>query len=243
MPGVPHSTSEWQGKRMQNWLKNVLIAGFLAITTTQAAEPQTAAAPTSAPSHAHGVHGMLLFGEPGRVFASHLPLYRHPHDWQVVLELQPLGTEAQQLTDTLLATGGLLTLEPERFDLWRLKPGASEPLGQFQATLYRDHFERGGEKLQAFDWQVKRIWWFEPVRVGPEASGHHYFAIATENGGQTGWLLHKVERRPDVDQILRIKTTTALTGLVSTGQLLTGSSTDARFQVEQLIWQDGDDLQ
>ncbi len=228
---------------MQNWLKNVLVAGFLAISAARAAEPQTVVPASAAPSHAHGVHGMVLFGEPGRVFASHLPLYRHPHDWQVVLELTPAGTEAQQLVDRLLAEGGLATIEPERFDIWRLKPGASEPLRQFNATLYREHFERGGEKLREVDWQVKRVWWFEPVRVGPEASGRHYFAIATENDGQTGWLLHKVERQPDVDQILRIKTTTALTGLVSTEQLLTGSSTDTRFQVEQLIWQDGDDLQ
>ena len=224
---------------MKNWLKNILVAGFLAVSGPLAAEPQN----TEAPSHAHGVHGMILFGEPGRAFASHLPLYRHPHDWQVVLELAPADEPGQQQVNALLAAGGLLTLEPERFDLWRLKPGASAPLSQFQATLYRDHFERGGEKLQSLNWQVKRVWWFEPVRVDTETSTHRYFVIGGDSAGQTGWLLHKVERRPDVDQILRIKTNTGFTGLVSSERLLTGSSADARFQVEQVLWQDSDDLQ
>lgn len=238
---------------MQNWLKIVLVAGFLATFAARATEPQTVAPATAVattmaatkPSHAHGVHGMVLFGEPGRVFASHLPLYRHPHDWHVVLELQPAGTEAQQLTDRLLAEGGLLTIEPERFNLWRLKPGANEPLNQFKAVLYREHFERGGEKLREVAWQVKRVWWFEPVQVSTEAnaSGHRYFAIAGEQAGQTGWLLHKVERRPDVDQILRIKTAAPLTGLITAEQLLTVGSTDARFRIEQVLWQDRDDLQ
>lgn len=239
MPGVFHSTGECGRKQVKNWLKNALFAGFFAASCGQAAELDA----TPALSHAHGVHGMVLFGEPGRVFASHLPLYRHPHDWQVVLELAPADEPGQQQVNALLAAGGLLTLEPERFDLWRLKPGASAPLSQFQATLYRDHFERGGEKLQNLSWQVNRVWWFEPVRVDNEASAHHYFVIASDGAGQTGWLLHKVERRPDVDQILRIKTATGLTGLVSSEQLLTSRSTDARFQVEQVLWQDSDDLQ
>ena len=232
---------------MQNWLKNVLLAGFLAISAAPAAELQTGAPVTAAAatkhSHAHGVHGMLLFGEPGRVFASHLPLYRHPHDWQVVLELQPVGTEAQQLTDRLLAAGGLLTLEPERFDLWRLKPGASEPLRQFKAALYREHFERGGEKLREIDWQVKRVWQFAPVRIDAATSDHHYYVIGLDAGRQSGWLLHQVERRPDTDQILRISAKTDLPARLRVEQLLGKDSVDTGFRVEQVVWQDSDDLQ
>jgi hypothetical protein len=243
MPGVPHSTSEWQGKRMQNWLKNVLVAGFLAISAARAAEPQVPPPTTTAPSHAHGVHGMILFGEPGRVFASHLPLYRHPHDWQVVLELQPVGTDAQRLADQLLAEGGLLTIEPERFDLWRLKPGASEPLRQFKAVLYRDHFERGGDKLRELAWQVKRVWQFAPVGVSAAAQGHHYYVIGLDDCRQTGWLLHQVERRPDTDQVLRISANTALPARIQVEQLLGKDSVNAGFRVDQVVWQDSDDLQ
>lgn len=235
---------------MQNWLKTALIWAAMAIpgahlaaeSTPPPTPPPTPASTTTA-SHAHGVHGMVLFGEPGRVFASHLPLYRHPHDWQVVLELQPVSDAGQKLTNALLEQGGLLTLEPERFDLWRLKPGASDPLTRFSAMLYRDHFERGGEQVQAFDWLVKRTWIFEPVHVKPHAAGHRYLPVGADRANQTGWLLHQVERRPDTDQIIRIHTVHALTDAVQVEDLLSASSTDTRFQIKQLLWQDRDDLQ
>lgn len=216
------------------WLKTVRIGLLLALSAAA-----TAAEPV--PAHAHGIHGMLLFGEPGRIFASHLPLYRHPHDWQVVLELAP-GTEtARVLAGELLTDGNLLTLEPEHFDLLRLRPDARAPLRQFRAGLYLGHFERGGSKLDSFDWRVKRIWWFEPVNASATASGQRYLVIGDGPGKQ--WLLHRVERRPDVDQILQIETTTALSGLLNTPALLGNDSRESRFRVTATVWQDHDDLQ
>lgn len=222
---------------MQHWLKNVLFAGFFAAFTGQAAEPEAA----PAPSHAHGVHGMVLFGEPGRIFASHLPLYRHPHDWQVVLELEP-GTEtAKVLTSELLANGSLLTLEPERFDLFQLRTGAREPLRQFRAALYLGHFERGGSNLDTFTWRIKRTWWFKPVKTDVVGSGQRYLVIGDGPGKQ--WLLHRVERRPDVDQILQIESSVALAGVLHSPTLLASDSSERRFRVTATVWQDHDDLQ
>ena len=221
---------------MQNWLKTVLIGVLLGFGGNgQASE----SAPVTV--QAHGVHGMLLFGEPGRVFASHLPLYRHPHDWQVVLELEPTSEAAKKRTDELLAKQNLLTLEPEHFDLLRLHPGATNPLQQFKAALYAGHFERGGNKQDDVDWRVKRSWWFEPVQVRTDTVGQHYFVIGTGPGKQ--WLLHQVERRPDVDQILAIVSTTALTGMLNSAILLNNGSVDAHFRVSATVWQDADDLQ
>lgn len=249
MPGVFHSTGECGRKQVKNWLKNALFAGFFAVSCGQAAEPEA----TPTPSHAHGVHGMVLFGEPGRVFASHLPLYRHPHDWQVVLELAPADEPGQQQVNALLAAGGLLTLEPERFDLWRLKPGASDPMNQFKAALYRGHFERGGKKLDEIVWQVKRTLVFEPVRIAfsPDA-GHRYFQIGVEGDGHGGrfWLLHKVERVPDTDQVVEICTAEAPEpGLFKSASLLAPSREDLAncaanplWRV-RILWQDSDDLQ
>lgn len=248
MPGVFHSTGECGRKQVKNWLKNALFAGFFAAFAGQAAEPEAA----PAPSHAHGVHGMVLFGEPGRVFASHLPLYRHPHDWQVVLELTPVRESASQQVDTLLAAGDLLTLEPERFDLWRLKPGASDPLQQFQARLYRGHFERGGEAIEVGDWQVKKTWVFEQVRIRPDVTpGHRYFRIGNYGMGENArlWLVHKIERVPDTDQIAEACFgTDVIAELYRSAELLkphrvSFGCNETPFHRVRILWEDREDLQ
>ncbi|NQD37387.1 hypothetical protein HPT27_10130 [Permianibacter sp. IMCC34836] len=219
---------------MKNWLKTVLASPLIGLVAmAQAADV--------GPAHAHGVHGMLLFGEPGQVFASHLPLYRPPHDWQVVLELEPVTEAARKQTEQLLSTDTLLSLEPERFDLLRLRPGATDPLTQFRAALYLGHFESGGSKLADIDWRVKRTWLFEPVRVNVAADAQHYAVLSAGPGRQ--WLLHRVERRPDFDQILRIESQAPLPAELSLPQLLGQDSVDSRFRVSRIIWQDTDDLQ
>lgn len=237
---------------MQNWLKTVLMLGLLAAPAVMLSAESTTPA-IARPAHAHGVHGMVLFGEPGRIFASHLPLYRHPHNWQVVLELEPVDEAGQKLTNTLLEHGGLFTLEPERFDLWRLKPDAREPLKRFSAVLYRDHFERGGERLQALEWQVKRTWVFEAIHIEfPPEAGHRYYQIGREERDKKAkfWLLHKVERVPDTDQIVEICTSEHREpGLFKSATLLESQREDLDNCLGiplwhvQVLWQDTDDLQ
>ncbi|MGH8222200.1 MAG: hypothetical protein ACREQZ_04425 [Woeseiaceae bacterium] len=183
---------------------------------------------------------MVLFGEPGQPFASHLPLYRHPHDWQVVLELEPETAAGETLIHAQLTEGGLLTLEPEPFDLFRLKPRASKPLVRFEAALYRGHFERGGEKLADLGWRVRRAWFFEPVQARSDVTGHRYLVVGTDPDRQ--WLLHRVERRPDVDQILRIEAAATLTGVLTVPSLLDRNSANPLFRVTATAWQDTDDL-
>ena len=220
---------------MQDWTKTArLLIGLCLV-------PQAHVESAAPQARAHGVHGMVLFGEPGQLFASHLPLYRHPHDWQVVLELEPESAAGENLIRAQLNEGGLLTLEPEPFDLFRLKPGAGEPLASFKAALYRGHFERAGQKLAELGWRVKRTWFFEPVQVRSDVTDHRYLVVGTEPDRQ--WLLHRVERRPDVDQILRIETTATLAGVLTVPSLLNQNSADLRFRVTATAWQDTDDLQ
>ncbi len=90
---------------------------------------------------------MVLFGA-DRLFASHLPLCGPPHDWQVLLELEIADPALRKAVRDALADGQPLTLEPERFDLLRLGPGADAPLRTFQGQLYRGHFECGGALWQ-----------------------------------------------------------------------------------------------
>lgn len=221
--------------KVQYWSRTALLVLGLCLV------PQAYTESTTPQADAHGVHGMVLFGEPGRLFVSHLPLYRHPHDWQVVLELEPESAAGESVIRAQLADSGLLTLQPEPFDLFRLKPGAGEPLMRFTAALYRGHFERGGESLAELGWRVKRTWFFEPVVARSGVTDHRYLVVGAEADRQ--WLLHRVERRPDVDQILRIEATATLAGVLTAPSLLDRNSADTRFRVTATVWQDTDDLQ
>ena len=113
-------------------------------------------------THAHGVHGMVLFGSDS-LFASHLPLYRAPHDWQVVLEVEP---QDQAVAESFRQSDGMLTIEPEPFDLTRLDPQAEDPLPAFAAKVYKGHFERGGELwLECHQLQVHRLAHRQKIRA------------------------------------------------------------------------------
>jgi hypothetical protein len=93
----------------------------------------------------HGVHGMVLFGDRDGLYASHLPLFRAPHDNQIVIKVR---FEDPQLEKTMRARldgkTALWTIEPEHFALHRLAPDAPKPLRTFRANIVEGHFERDG---------------------------------------------------------------------------------------------------
>ena len=110
-------------------------------------------APVAAAQHAahdstFGSHGMVLFGERGQ-FLSHLPLYRPPHDWQMLLRVQLGADSATSIPDPVAALRAdraasgevLYTIEPEEFAHSALE--TDSPF-VFRATVFRGHFERGG---------------------------------------------------------------------------------------------------
>ena len=95
-------------------------------------------------SEVRSVHGMLLFGA-NKIYASHLPMFRSPNDYQVILELELdekmkalyLEDKKQNPQETVY------TLEPEQFVL----PDLVKNPAPFTANVYRGHFERGGKKI------------------------------------------------------------------------------------------------
>jgi hypothetical protein len=71
----------------------------------------------------HGLHGMLLFGGADDLLASHLPLFRVPHDRQIVLALRVRdASAAAALRGELERANEIHTLVPEPFDLNRMNP-------------------------------------------------------------------------------------------------------------------------
>lgn len=139
-----------------------------------------------------GVHGMVLFAGADGLFASHLPLFRAPHDRQILLEL------AADPRVRRAASDGLWTIEPDRFELAQLLPTASAPLKAFRATVYRGHFERGGTPMfKDVRFRVRRVVFNRPLQAGAAREVLTYDRVGRH-------LVKRIEGRPDIDHIVAL---------------------------------------
>ena len=166
--------------------------------TLAAASVATAANPT------FSQHGMVLFGGREALYASHLPMFHAPHDYQVVLRLR-LADKAQDsaLRERLHGKAALWTLAPEKFTIDRLAQGAAQPLAGFKADLVQGHFERGGTTLFAgADVVVEQVLLFRRLSFQPmQASTARYVQLGA---GAQRFLVKLVDSRPDFDHIVAI---------------------------------------
>ncbi|GEA11176.1 hypothetical protein [Alteromonas sp. KUL49] len=97
-----------------------------------------------------GSHGMVLFTDGAELYASHLPLYATPHDYQLVY-LVDSANETDLLKRLTLSQGdappdyqqNIVTLLPDQFDLNQLINGESF---EIDVQFFRGHFERNGER-------------------------------------------------------------------------------------------------
>jgi hypothetical protein len=183
--------------------RGLLLAAMVALTTPAAAQHD----PTA------GTHGMVIFGARGELL-SHLPLYRAPHDWQMLLRVSLAADGATSVPDPVAtlaadraATGEVLyTLEPEPFAHSELASGERR---EFRGTLYRGHFERGGVPIaRGVVVRTEAVLHRCPLLAGqPHASAGQHLLIAS--GGE-GFLVHRIDGAPDFDQILEVRADAAL---------------------------------
>ncbi|KFI08382.1 hypothetical protein [Massilia sp. BSC265] len=155
-------------------------------------------------AHAHdhgmGTHGMALFGDRDGLYASHLPLFRAPHDHQVVLKLRLTDPELERaLRARLDGKTALWTIEPERFELSRLGPASAAPLRSFAADVFEGHFERDGKRAHAgARFMVEQVIVYrrlDPAAVSrPEA---RYLPVGR-------FLVKEIDSRPDYDHIVAL---------------------------------------
>jgi hypothetical protein len=187
---------------------------------------------TPAPvAHAHGVHGMVVFGR-DHFFASHLPLYRAPHDWQVILEVAPDPAVAAKWRAEL-GDAPLVTFQPEPFDLIRLAPDATDPLRDISGTVYRGHFERGGAAWQAVRLHVERVLLFRKVDPHAATAKTDYFAFGD---GTESYVVHAIGARPDVDEIY------ATTSVPPAGAAAPITVDASALAAARLVYRETDDL-
>ena len=164
-----------------------------------------AGAVTAAPQGVtYGTHGMALFGGKDALYASHLPMFHAPHDYQVLLQVRVADPKLDAaLRQRLDGKTALWTIAPETFALDRLAPSASAPLREFKADLVDGHFERGGKMQYAgVTVVVDKILMFRQLSADAAKRGSaRYVQLGS---GKQRYLVKEIDSRPDVDHIVAI---------------------------------------
>ncbi|GJJ00302.1 hypothetical protein RugamoR64_08400 [Duganella rhizosphaerae] len=150
----------------------------------------------------YGEHGMALFGGKEGLYASHLPMFHAPHDYQVILQVHV----ADPATDAALrrrldGKTALWTIAPEKFELSRLAPASAAPLRQFKADLVLGHFEQGGKtQFAASTVVVDEVLMYRQLSPAQKSSANaSYVQIGS---GQQRYLVKQIDSRPDFDHIV-----------------------------------------
>ena len=150
----------------------------------------------------YGEHGMALFGGQQGLYASHLPMFHAPHDYQVILQVHV----ADPATDAALrrrldGKTALWTIAPEKFELSRLAQASAAPLRQFKADLVQGHFEQGGKtQFAAATIVVDKVLMFRQLSPAQKTSSDaSYVQIGS---GSQRYLVKQIDSRPDFDHIV-----------------------------------------
>jgi hypothetical protein len=146
-------------------------------------------------------HGMLIFGTT-KIYASHLPMFRTPHNYQIILDFA-LGAKALQkfITDQKQNPQyTTYTIEPEKFVL----PDMVGKKGTFKANLYRGHFERGGIKIaDSITLKIVSVVYFKKFDAAATKQTEANFIVFGNNKEQ--FAIHQISNKPDFEQILQVK--------------------------------------
>ena len=149
------------------------------------------------------VHGMFIFGNEV-TYASHLPMYHTPHDYQVIFKFNMQDLPNNQTLEAyyeLKAAGKTyFTIAPEVMELPDLIAGT---IKSFQADIYDGHFERGAPLIgpAIFNWEEvvfeKRL---NPT--DPPANPEQYLLF----GGEANeyYAVHIIPGAPSFDAIMEI---------------------------------------
>ncbi|MFZ6798389.1 hypothetical protein [Undibacterium sp. Di24W] len=155
-------------------------------------------------SMSFGKHGMVVFGGLEGLYASHMPMFHVPHDYQVLIRFHVVDPKVdQQLRQRLSRKPTLWSLDPEDFELSRLGPEHPQALQQFTAVFFEGHFERDGKARYA-----KQIVVIDEVlmfrQLSMQERNHtdgHYRVIGH---GHERFLIKEIDRRPDFDVIIAL---------------------------------------
>lgn len=170
-------------------MKQLLLAALLCCTAL------TSYAFTEQHQHHQrvGYHGMVVFHVPETgYFASHLPLYVKPHDYQIIYQITFENTEAIQAH----FNEGMVTILPEKFDLNLLIEGQSFSVN---TKIFAGHFERGGEKISTSKVSFSKPILIKQVDKSFKAEQAEYYIAPLSE--KLSLAVHKIQSSPSFDAI------------------------------------------
>jgi len=163
---------------------------------------------------AFGVHGMLVFGGERTdvqfrtpVYVNHLPMFMHPHEFQVIAQVS--GRAAGVYGDFVahFGTSQIYTFRPQPFSIDELDPSGGRPRRtSVSGTLFRGHFERGGDPIggPVTELDIEQVVHFR--RFTPTTgSGRGDLTYLCFGGRDLAFLAHLITAPPDFDQILAVR--------------------------------------
>ncbi|WP_413290175.1 hypothetical protein [Bdellovibrio sp. HCB337] len=151
------------------------------------------------------VHGMAMVGTK-KVYLSHLPMFHSPHDYQALLEV----SLSQEGLDTYLesksgSTETLYTLVPEIFVLPDMI-GHPKP---FKASIYKGHFERGGQEIVAnVTVTISKVLYFKKFNPQEKQATTSQYILFGNSSEQ--FAAHLITAKPDFDHLLSVTVPPAL---------------------------------
>jgi hypothetical protein len=181
-----------------------LVALLLMLAAAATAASAANASSATAAKRSMGSHGMLLFGGPDALYASHLPMFHAPHDYQVILQVRLADKKQDGALRARLGGGAALwTLDPEPFALERFAPGAAAPNQRFTADLVQGHFERHGvTRYRGARVIVEKVLYFRQLAAG---AAHSLAARYLQLGeGRQRFLVKQIDSRPDFDHVVAV---------------------------------------
>lgn len=199
----------------QRFMGSVAMASLVAFLGTGCSSKAQLGGTSELQEHAHhagttsqpaAVHGMVLFGK-DQLFASHIPMFSVPHDWQALLavEMTHPTIDARALYLSQAFSGneqGYFTLKPKPFVLPRLLSGE---LTSFEASLYKGSFEDGGvELLQGVTIRVSKVLISKHLHTDTPALQQ----LTYMTGPGSNYVTHVISAPANFDQILQVEWTT-----------------------------------
>lgn len=164
---------------------------FVSLIWVLAGSPAGADQPTT--------HGMIVFGTKA-TYASHLPMFHHPHDYQVLMKIGLTSDAGPALAKyEQLKAGGekLFTLAPQPMDLTQVMNGS---ITKFKADLFHGHFERGGINLGPVTVTVEHF--IINAKLDPNSSEKSQFVVFGAQGEY--FAAHLINGKPSFDYIASI---------------------------------------
>ena len=146
------------------------------------------------------VHGLLVFGQKS-IYLSHLPMFHHPHDYQVLLEAD-LGLDANAAffgDQKLHPDQKVYTFAPYPMVLPDVVVGKIS----FSGDLYRGHFEKDGVMIKSsITASIRKVLYFQ--KFDPNATRARQLTYLLFGRAGDLWMAHLISTKPDFDQIAHV---------------------------------------